>query len=134
MPVIGALPPEQAAHKLRELDESELADRLEQKGDVKSPSHQTFGKKWWWPFQDKAWQHTAHAFGHIAPAEPGKEMLPIHHAGNIKPQENLKNACIKITLDCLRVAEYPGSGIHHILFDFYAQNQITGKKCRASAF
>lgn len=124
IPVLGAQPPEQAAQKLRELDERELAEKLLTEHHEPPP---TFGKKWWWPFQDRAWQHTAHAFGHISPAEPGTEMLPIHHAGNIKPQENLKNARIKITLDCLRVAAYPGRGIHHILFDFYAQNQVTGK-------
>ncbi|MEE4358347.1 MAG: hypothetical protein V2I97_17890 [Desulfococcaceae bacterium] len=124
IPVLGAQPPEQVAQKLRELDERELAEKLLTEHHEPPP---TFGKKWWRPFQDRAWQHTAHAFGHISPAEPGTEMLPIHHAGNIKPQENLKNARIKITLDCLRVAAYPGRGIHHILFDFYAQNQVTGK-------
>jgi hypothetical protein len=54
-------------------------------------------------------------------------MLPILHAGNIRPQEDLKKSRIKITLDSLRVAAYPGTGVHHVLFDFYAQNQIAGK-------
>ncbi|MDO1450204.1 hypothetical protein Q0590_28245 [Rhodocytophaga aerolata] len=37
---------------------------------------------------------------------------------------NAKNSHIEITLDRLSVATYPGSGIHTILFDFFAQNQI----------
>ena len=39
---------------------------------------------------------------------------------------SLKNARIKITLDRLRVASYPGGGLHRVLFDFYAQNQVPG--------
>ena len=31
-----------------------------------------------------------------------------------------------ITLDRLRVADYPGGGTHRVLFDFYAQNQVPG--------
>jgi hypothetical protein len=50
--------------------------------------------------------------------------LVINHAGNIPADESLKNSRIKITLDRLRVADYPGSGTHRVLFDFYAQNQV----------
>lgn len=53
--------------------------------------------------------------------------VEINHAGNIKPDPSLKNSRIKITLDRLRVFDYPGNGIHHILFDFYAQNQVQGQ-------
>jgi len=30
-------------------------------------------------------------------------------------------------VDRLRVAAYPGGGMHRVLFDFYAQNQIPGE-------
>jgi hypothetical protein len=53
-------------------------------------------------------------------------MRPIRHAGNIEADATLKNSRVKISLDCLRVAAYPGNGIHHVLFDFYAQNQVSG--------
>ncbi|HKV12230.1 MAG TPA: hypothetical protein VJ725_29060, partial [Thermoanaerobaculia bacterium] len=79
-----------------------------------------------WPFQDRPWQHTAHAFGHLAPAVPGGDLLPIRHAGNIEPDVSLRSARIKITLSGLRVADYPGRGTHRILFDFYAENQVPG--------
>jgi hypothetical protein len=126
LPVLGKLPPQEAAAKLREVGEIEAAAALEA-----APSEVTrgpvFGKRGIkWPFGDKAWQHTAHAFGYLAPAAPGSDPLPIQHAGNIKAHAKLKKACIKITLDRLRVADYPGGSTHRVLFDFYAQNQVAG--------
>jgi hypothetical protein len=126
LPVLGKLPPEEAAAKLRELGESGAASALESASLEKMPTRGQFGGRWYWPFQDKPWQHTAHAFGYLAPSPPGNDYLPIHHAGNIASDPTLKNSRIKITLDRLRVAEYPGSGTHRILFDFYAQNQVPG--------
>lgn len=122
-PVLGKLKPAQAAEKLREIEENETASALE-----KTAATETFGKIRNWPFQDKAWQHTAHAFGYIAPSHvgSGSEPVPIRHAGSISADAALRNARIKITLDHLRVAEYPGKGMHSILFDFYAQNPVPG--------
>src|SRR5712692_11691831 len=105
LPVLGKLPPTQAAAKLREVGEDEAAAAL---GAAQEAERQTFGeRKWRWPFQDRAWQHTAHAFGYLAPAPPGGEPLPIQHAGNIAADLALKNSRIKIMLDRLRVADYP---------------------------
>jgi hypothetical protein len=120
------LPPEEAAAKLREVGDNKTAAALESSliEPVRGPS--TFGVRGLWPFQDKPWQHTAHAFGYLAPATPGNQPLPIQHAGNIVADVTLKNSRIKITLDRLRVAGYPGGGTHRILFDFYAQNQLPG--------
>jgi len=123
LPVIGKLPPEEAAAKLREVGEEEAAAAIENAQRGESTSSQKFAG--WWPF-DRACKHTAHTFGYIAPASPGKKTLPIQNAVNIKADDTLKNSRIKITLDCLRVADYPGSGTHRVLFDFYAQNQIPG--------
>lgn len=123
LPVIGKLPPEQAAAKLREVGEEGAATALESTAEVPT---RTFGVPKWWPFQDRAWQHTAHAFGYLAPAPPGDAPLPIRHAGNIEADPTLKNSRIKITLDRLRVADYPGGGTHRVLFDFYAQNDVPG--------
>ena len=124
LPVLGKLPPQQAAAKLRELGEDEAAVALESSQRGAAVTFST--GRWWWPFQDKPWQHTAHAFGYLVPAPPGDKPLPIQHAGNIAADPTLKNACIRITLNCLRVAKYPGGGMHRVLFDFYAQNQVPG--------
>jgi hypothetical protein len=121
VPVLGKLPPEQATAKLREAGEEDAAAVLEagQQGTTR-----TFGMPSWGPFQDRPWQHTAHAFGYLAAAPPGSAPLSIQHAGNIAADPALKNSHIKITLDRLRVAAYPGGGMHRVLFDFYAQMSL----------
>lgn len=72
----------------------------------------------------KPYQHTGHAFGFIEPIPSGgPKQGPIVQVGNMKADETLRNARLRITLDRMRVADYPGKGIHRVLFDFYAQNQ-----------
>jgi hypothetical protein len=124
LPVLGKLPPAQAAAKLREVGENKIADTIEAAKDTRD--FQTFGAlSRFLPFQNRQWQHTAHAFGYITPSPPGSEPLTIRHAGNIEADPTLRNSRIKISLDRLRVADYPGGGTHRILFDFYAQNQVS---------
>jgi hypothetical protein len=53
-----------------------------------------------------------------------KGLRNIQDVAAIDADPGLKRSRIKITLDALRIEEYPGSGMHHVLFDFYAQNQI----------
>lgn len=124
-PILGRLPPERAAAKLREVGEEQAAQALEKAAGERAAAYAKGPS--WWPFGDRAWQHTAHTFGYLAPAAPGSDALPIHHAGNVAADETLKNGRIKITLDRLRVADYPGGGTHRVLFDFYAQNQVPGQ-------
>jgi len=122
LPVIGKLPLSEAARKLREIGEEQAASALETATNQKS---ETFGAKPdWWLFQDRAWQHTAHAFGYLEPAAPGDQPLPIKSVGNLLPDPGLRNRRLRITLNRLRVADYPGGGVHRVLFDFYAQNQV----------
>ncbi|MBK1661599.1 hypothetical protein [Paracraurococcus ruber] len=78
-------------------------------------------------FGERLWRSTSHAFGYIAPHKPGaRGPLPIAHAGNIKPDPGLRGARLRVTLNWLRVADYPGRGTHRVLFDFYARNQSDG--------
>jgi hypothetical protein len=117
VPVIGAMSEEELHAKLAELGERPPEDAEYE------PKAFAFGgvlrRKM------RAWQHTAHAFGFVAPSTPGDNSpVPLIHAGAVPVDENLRGAQIKITLDRLRVAEYPGGGMHRILFDFYAQNQV----------
>ena len=121
LPVIGKMQPDKAAAKLHEVGEHDAATALEG-GLAKGEVFRGLARPW--PFQDKPWQHTAHAFGYLAPVPPGSSAQPLQHAGNIAPDASLKKARIKITLDGLRVAAYPGGGMHRVLFDFYAQNQV----------
>ena len=124
LPVIGDLPPDVAAAKLREVGEDEIAEALEKAPET---TRSTFGALSFFGIgRDRAWQHTAHAVGYLGPADgPQAGLQEIQHAGNIAPHENLKGGRIKLTLDRLRVADYPGRGTHHVLFDFAARNQTS---------
>ncbi len=131
VPVLGRMSPAQAAAKLHEIGEDETANALLSR-EVRAKGLMMGAEEGPWEmvkglFRPRAWQHTAHAFGYLAPAPAGDEMLPIKNAGNIEPDSSLKNARVKITLDRLRVADYPGGGMHQVLFDFYAQNQAQDK-------
>jgi hypothetical protein len=122
LPVIGKLPPAEAAAKLREIGEDEIADSLI---DTPQPAGESFKLL---PSSDKRrrenFLNTGHAIGYLAPVDgPRSGLMPIRHAANIEPDDTLKGARIKITLDGLRAADYPGRGIHHILFGFSASNQ-----------
>lgn len=142
LPVLGKLAPAEAADKLAELDEPELAARLreaEAATEAFRAASYSSGAPWYWPFADKPWQHTAHAFGYLAPrprrqagADAGQDgAQDIVHAGSIQPDRRLIDQPIKITLAALRTASYPGGGTHHVLFDFYAQNQVRGPEGEA---
>ena len=123
LPVIGALSAEAAAAKLREVGEPDAVAALETASEDRSTKFAGPGGRRW-PFRDRAWQHTAHAFGFL-PAQAGsRDILPV---GAITTDPSLRNARLKIALNRLRVADYPGRGIHRILVDFYAKNQVPGQ-------
>jgi hypothetical protein len=118
IPIIGKLPASQATCKLREVGETNSAEIIESTGNDNS---QTYA---WTHLCDKPWLHTAHTLGYLPPSLPNSHDLCICQASNIVPDQTLKNSRINVTLNGLRVASYPGSGTHQILFDFYAQNQL----------
>jgi hypothetical protein len=126
--VLGAQDPTRAATILRELGEDDIALRLES-GIATARSGGAFSSGLpIWPFQDCPWQYTAHAFGYLGLGVGADGFVPIRFAGAINPDESLSGARIRITLDRLRVADYPGRGIHSILFDFYARNQTQSEE------
>lgn len=132
--VLGALSPTEAAETLRNIGASEEAAILEatlspssKRGDEATQSADaTRSATDRWPFYDRAWQYTAHAFGYIAPDLPGQDLLPIHLASNIMPDRSLRSDRITITLDCIRVANYPGGQEHRLLFGFSGKNRLPG--------
>jgi hypothetical protein len=122
--VLGKMHPVRAAHKLRELGDAEAADLIEREA-AGNETIETFGL---FDRKPRPWQHTAHTFGHIPLIKPGtSEMVDVSHAGSMAPDEGLRGSRVTITLTELRVADYPGEGIHHVLFDFYAQNRVEGE-------
>src|SRR5262249_43627182 len=81
--VLGRLPPEQAATRLRELGDEATAAALEAGPGPSVRGALTNTARSWWPLRDRPWQHTAHAFGYLPPAGPGGRPARIQHAGNI---------------------------------------------------
>src|SRR2546421_179729 len=128
LPVIGKLPPEQAIIKLREVGEDDVADMLEMTQEAETKAFRSPDFRSWLHLQDRPWEHTAHTFGYLAPASPGNAPLPIQSIGAVAADASLKHARIKITLSRLRVASYPGGGMHRVLLHFFAQNQLPHNK------
>lgn len=121
IPVLGRMEPNQAAAKLREIDDAPTAELLE--AGAEPVRGITFDLRQRWPIHDRPWQHTGHTFGYVPPDASANRLVRVQHAGQVKADPSLRSARIKITLDRMRVAGYPGGGTHLILFDFYAQNQ-----------
>jgi hypothetical protein len=123
VPVIGRMLPAQAVRVLRDIGETGMADALTARADDgdRATAYAGVGRL----FGDRMWMHTAHTFGHI-PRATGPDPVPIAHAGAIEPDDSLRGARITISLDRLQVADYPGGGVHHVLFDFQARHQLRG--------
>lgn len=125
LPVIAKLPPHKAAQALREVGENDIALALEQPRSESTRRPEDFSIFDIFKSTPKPWMHAAHAFGFLPQyPEKGKEQQ-ILAAGKIAADDSLRNGRIRITLNRLRVAAYPGGGMHTVLFNFYAQNQVT---------
>jgi hypothetical protein len=123
-PVIGKRSPEEQAEILRELGDDETADALMASRPA-ATTKSIFGGGAGMPWSPKPWSHTSHSFGFLPQAGPADPpLLPLYHAGQIKADLSLRGACVTIRLDRLRVADYPGGGVHRVLFDFAAVNAI----------
>lgn len=123
MPVLGKLPLEERAKKFEEVGDVETAEEIRKQIRMRSKGKGLFGR------EERPCEDTSHAFGFIPEIEYEKEdLLPIKHAGIIKPDFSLKNKRVKITLNALGAADYPGKGMHRVLFDFYAKNQLPKKQ------
>ena len=91
LPVIGSLPPAEAAAKLREVGEDDLADAVDAAPQAAPATYGVLSRIG--IGGDRAWLHTAHAVGFLAPAAgPGSGLLPIRHAASITPDHGLKGA------------------------------------------
>jgi hypothetical protein len=109
--VAGEMEPERLSQILREIGDSAAAQ---------DTGVTTVGQK------RKPYEYTDHAFGFI-PINNTNDTVAILSANQIVPDSTLMNQKIRIALDRLRVLDYPGSGEHRVLFDFYAQNQVQGQ-------
>lgn len=130
-PAIGRMSGERAAELLESIGESESASDIRNTiaSDDNNLTADTELVEFWHPFgwfrdgPPPAWLHTEHAFGFID-AGPSSTAAPIRYAGEIEPDEKLRGKRVKVTLDRLRAADYPGGGMHRVLVDFYGQHQL----------
>jgi len=126
LPALGNMAPEQAIAKLRELGENEVADALASAPRTRGTFDGLANLFGFLGLTPPVWVHTTHAFGYLAPGSVEDDLLPIRHAGKMSADSSLQNSRIRITLNRLRVARYPGGGTHRILLDFYARNEVPG--------
>ncbi|MFI7666598.1 hypothetical protein [Nocardia sp. NPDC049526] len=120
-PVIGSWKPASMEPVLRAIDEVELADAIA--GSPSTRNETVFANR---RFLSRSWLHTAHAFGHIGIRSGDVSApLPIRHAGDVAADPTLRGAAVTISLDRLRVADYPGRGGHHVLFTFRADHHAS---------
>lgn len=126
-PIIGRLPPDQLSATLRAVGEEQAAQMIEAANHTSVFATMYGEQKFIWPFQDRAWQHTSHVFGYLAPDTANQDLMRIYSIDSVQADPTLKYAQLKITLDRLRVVDYPGRGIHRVLIHFFAQNQIAGQ-------
>jgi hypothetical protein len=138
--VIGKMSAEQRAQKLMEV--GDLAEPGEDMDEMTLQSGLSF--KALFDAVTRPWEHTSHAFGFLDPADAGRDLdagasgrvralsapspdlVPVRNAADLEPDASLRDARIDITLERLRVAAYPGRGMHRILFDVYARSQREG--------
>jgi hypothetical protein len=131
-PVIGSISGIQAAFELSRIGDSTSAALVRRAALLQGPSVSFESLQLG---NEKAYRYTSHVFGYIPPRDgPATGMVTIQNAENISADANLRNTSLKITLDRLRVYEYPGNGIHQILFDFYAQHQAAAGQEQALHF
>ncbi|QDC44772.1 hypothetical protein [Methylophilus medardicus] len=76
-------------------------------------------------FPTRAWKHAGVSVGFIDPANaPANGVYTIQRASAIQADTSLIGQSLKITLDHFYVHNYPGNGIHTVLFDFLGKAQI----------
>jgi hypothetical protein len=121
IPVIGELPQEELVALLDEMGDTDTAGQIRQTESFSAASPQFEAKG---IFEAPAWKYTSHVFGHIGQPEKDQSTLAIQEVGRIEPDTTLSGARINVTLDYLRVADYPGYGTHTVLFDFFGKNQL----------
>jgi len=112
------------------LDDDELADYLDEIGDEDAAKAlRTLGVRGQGlaRMRGAAYAHTAHVYGFIAEGPPTADRVPIVPAAGIEADATLVSDRIKVTLDGFRVQEYPGLGLHTVLFDFTGRDQAGGE-------
>lgn len=122
--VIASMPQTQAISILESIGETDVALKLQQQPPQNAERASSYGLFDIFSSTSKPWMYSTHVFGFLPRTPVGGQTQEILPPGEIDPDLTLKNGRINITLNRLRIAEYPGSGRRQILFDFFAQNHL----------
>lgn len=112
----GDLPPDEAIIALRELGDMTCADELAAAEYYDKPD--VFGGPDFLSRSFSRFYRTIQVCGFL-PAR-GSSLIAV---SEVKPDVKLRECALRITLDGLHVANYPGYGVHNVLFDFAIQRQ-----------
>lgn len=126
--VIGKLPPKDVYEVLEAIGEHDEAEKLLEGIKKNASRKRIFGRHtslWELLGEERCWIHTAHTLGFIDSSNEREGKIAIINASQVMPKIALQCRPLKISLNAIRVADYPGGGMHQILFDFYARNQST---------
>lgn len=94
-----------------------IGDAAEAEYFVPQPGGQSFGPR-------RPWQCAGVVLGFIPRGYTGKT---VHGIATVQADRSLINQRIKITLDKVYVANYPGFGEHEVLCEFNGKNQVAGE-------
>ena len=122
--VLARMSREEAAARLEAIGETDLALTLLRQPPRAFARASSFGLFDAFAGPSKPWMHATHVFGFLPSSSAHGQDREIYPPGEIEPDRSLKNGRINITLNRLRIAEYPGRGRRQVLFDFSAQNQL----------
>jgi hypothetical protein len=123
--VLARMPRAEAAARLEAIGEADVALALRQQPSRAAARASSFGIFDAFSGPAKPWMHATHVFGFLTCSSSVGEDQEIFPPGAIAPDLSLRNGRINITLNRLRIAEYPGRGRRQVLFDFSAQNQLS---------
>lgn len=123
--VLARMPRAEAAARLEGIDESDVALALRREPAREAARASSFGIFDAFAGPVKPWMHATHIFGFLPRSASGSGAQEILPPGQIDADLSLKNGRINITLNRLRIAQYPGRGRRQILFDFSAQNHLS---------
>ena len=124
LPVIGELPPEVAAMKLREVGEDELAQAL---AEAPEAPPEAFGVRSWLGLAGIGPGSTPPIRLGISRLRRARRLGCWRSAcGQHRPGRGAEGCPGEADPGWVAVADYPGRGMHRVLFDFAARNQDQG--------
>jgi len=118
---LSDLPLEAAAQRVRDYGDTAAADQMATAASSAGGEKFAVGRSLF-GFLFSRYARTLNVCGFLS--ADGGGLVPV---SQVEPDSSLKEKHLKVTLDGLHVANYPGFGTHKLLFDFAVQTQLKGK-------